>query len=86
MHMIPVLVLIVILLCIASIIQQSMRYAAYRFYPLVALGVLLAILYWLSSPREATDGFLGIGRYFEWVWNSTTSELCLNGIKVFCRR
>lgn len=85
MGTISTVVLILILLAIIYVIQQSLRLAAYRFYPLVLIGLLLAGVFWLTSPREATNTFLNIGHYLEWVVNSTTSEACRQGVGFLCR-
>ena len=85
MGIISTVILLVILLAIIYVIQQSLQLAAYRFYPLVLLGILLAGVYWLLYPREATSTFLDIGHYMEWVINSTTSEACRQGVSFLCR-
>lgn len=84
MGVIATVILCLILVCIIWFIQQTLQLAAYRFYPFVAIGLLVAAVFWLISPREATSTFIQAGQYLEYVVNSTLSEACRQGAEFFC--
>ncbi len=84
MGVIATVVLILVLLSIIWFLQESLRYAAYKFYPLVLAAILLAGVFWLSNPREATRSFINLGYSIESVWNSTVREACNQGLGWFC--
>ncbi|GEM_PF-1227855 len=84
MGIVPTLFLVFVLLAIIWFIQQTLQYAAYKFYPLVLVGLLIAAVFWLNDPRQATSYFIDAGRYLEWVWTSTARESCYRGLSWFC--
>jgi hypothetical protein len=84
MGVISTVILCLILLCIIWFVQQSLSFAAYRFYPFVALGILIAVVFLFISPREATRWFIQIGQHFAWVLNSILKEACYQGATFTC--